>query len=95
MELEVQVGPQAEEMLTKKINPNDEEITEGKPVLIKLKQLLNPTVNIDSSVNRRSNSRCSDINNSSASSISSTSSRQRKHVIKVGAWEMLPQAVSK
>ncbi|TWW57989.1 Vitellogenin [Takifugu flavidus] len=49
VELEVQVGPQAEEMLMKKINLNDEEITEGKPVLIKLQRLLKPTVNSASS----------------------------------------------
>lgn len=102
MELEVQVGPQAEEMLMKKINVNDEEITEGKPVLIKLQRLLNPTVNSASAVNKN-NSRHSVFSYGSVRSVGSTSasnatsrlSGERKHVTKVGAWEMLLHAVSK
>ncbi|XP_056893096.1 vitellogenin-1-like isoform X2 [Takifugu flavidus] len=88
VELEVQVGPQAEEMLMKKINLNDEEITEGKPVLIKLQRLLKPTVNSASSVSGKSkgSSRGSDsrsvINlssgSTSASNTTSRSSRQKR-----------------
>lgn len=99
LELEVQVGPQAEEMLMKKIDLNDEEITEGKPVLVKLQRLLNTAVNrtsVKKGSKSNSNSRSSDLSNRSVRSIGSTSasnttsrsSGQRTHVIKVGAWKM-------
>lgn len=110
LELEVQVGPQAEAMLMKKINLSDEEITEGKPVLTKLKELLNPVADSTSSVNKRSNSNSNSRSRSSAfnyrsvknvsrgstsASIPTSRSSLRTRVTKVGASEMLPHAGSK
>lgn len=91
LELEVQVGPQAEAMLMKKINLNDEEITEGKPVLIKLKELLNPTVDSISSVDKRSNSNS---NSRSRSRSSAFSYRSVKNVSRGSTSASIPTSRS-
>ncbi|XP_023280903.1 vitellogenin-like, partial [Seriola lalandi dorsalis] len=42
LEMEIQVGPKAAEKLIKHINLSEEEIVEGRPVLMKLKRILAP-----------------------------------------------------
>nr|AIE43955.1 vitellogenin 1 [Misgurnus anguillicaudatus] len=88
LELEVQVGPKAAEMLNKQIILIDEETQEGKTILLKLREILeaeakNAPVSSKSSSsssssrnsrssNRSSNSRSSSSSSSSSSSISSS-----------------------
>ncbi|XP_073718322.1 vitellogenin [Misgurnus anguillicaudatus] len=81
LELEVQVGPKAAEMLNKQINLIDEETPEGKTILLKLREILeaqakNAPVSSKSSSSRSSsssrNSRSSSSSSSSSSSISSS-----------------------
>nr|AIE43959.1 vitellogenin 5 [Misgurnus anguillicaudatus] len=88
LELEVQVGPKATEMLNKQINLIDDETPEGKTILLKLREILeaeakNAPVSSKSSSSssrssssrtssRSSNSRSSSSSSSSSSSISSS-----------------------
>ncbi|XP_019735914.1 vitellogenin-1-like isoform X2 [Hippocampus comes] len=65
LEMLVQVGPKAAEKIIKKINLAEDEVIEGRPVLMKLKKLLNGTSSSSSS-------------SSSKSSSSSVSSRSRR-----------------
>lgn len=70
LEMEVQVGPKAAEKLIKQINLSEEEIIEGKPVLMKLKKILAPGL-------KNSTSSSSSSSSSSRSSRSSSSSSSR------------------
>ncbi|XP_073718320.1 vitellogenin [Misgurnus anguillicaudatus] len=82
LELEVQVGPKAAEMLNKQINLIDEETPEGKTILLKLREILEAEAknapvsskSSSSSSSRSSSSRSSSRSSNSRSSSSSSSS---------------------
>ncbi|XP_073718321.1 vitellogenin-like [Misgurnus anguillicaudatus] len=80
LELEVQVGPKAAEMLNKQIILIDEETQEGKTILLKLREILEaeaknaPVSSKSSSSSSSRNSRSSSRSSSSRSSSSSSSS---------------------
>ncbi|XP_070817970.1 vitellogenin-1-like isoform X2 [Chaetodon trifascialis] len=73
LEMEVQVGPKAAEKLIKQINLSEEEIAEGRPVLMKLKKILAPR--LKNATSRSSSSSSSSTYRSSSWSSSSSSSR--------------------
>ncbi|XP_022593896.1 vitellogenin-like [Seriola dumerili] len=77
LEMEIQVGPKAAEKLIKHINLSEEEIVEGRPVLMKLKRILAPGLKNGtlSSSSSSSSSRSSLRSNSRSSSSSLSSSR--------------------
>ncbi|XP_073718319.1 vitellogenin [Misgurnus anguillicaudatus] len=80
LEFEVQVGPKAAEMLNKQINLIDEETSEGKTILLKLREILeaqakNATSKSSSSSSSSRSSRNSRSSKSSSSSSRSSSSR--------------------
>ncbi|XP_060933408.1 vitellogenin-1-like [Limanda limanda] len=66
LEMEIQVGPKAAEKLIKQINLSEEEMVEGRPVLMKLRKILAP--------GRKNGSLSSSSSSSSASSSASSSS---------------------
>ncbi|XP_053287447.1 vitellogenin-1 [Pleuronectes platessa] len=68
LEMEIQVGPKAAEKLIKQINLSEEDIVEGRPVLMKLRKILAPGLKNGSSSS----------SSSSSSSASSSSSRSSK-----------------
>ncbi|XP_067272219.1 vitellogenin-like isoform X1 [Pseudorasbora parva] len=84
LELEVQVGPRAAERLLKQIRLIDEETTEGKAFLLKLREILEtedknrPVSSESSSSSRSSSSSSSRIISSSSSSSSMSLSRGTK-----------------
>ncbi|XP_067272221.1 vitellogenin-like [Pseudorasbora parva] len=84
LELEVQVGPRAAERLLKEIRLIDEETTEGKAFLLKLREILEtedknrPVSSESSSSSRSSSSSSSRIISSSSSSSSMSRSRGTK-----------------
>ncbi|GLD50056.1 vitellogenin-like isoform X1 [Lates japonicus] len=74
LEMEIQVGPKAAEKLIKQINLSEEEITEGQPVLMKLKGILVPGLRngtISSSISSSSRSKSFSASSSSSSHVSS------------------------
>ncbi|XP_076582010.1 vitellogenin-like isoform X2 [Chaetodon auriga] len=73
LEMEVQVGPKAAEKLIKQINLSEEEIVEGRPVLMKLKKILAPR--LKNATSSSSSSSGSSSYHSSSRSSSSSSSR--------------------
>uniref|UniRef100_A0A8C4IXH1 Phosvitin n=1 Tax=Dicentrarchus labrax TaxID=13489 RepID=A0A8C4IXH1_DICLA len=77
LEIEVQVGPKAAEKLIKQINLSEEEIIEGRPILMKLKKILAPGLknSTSSSSSSSRSSRSSLSSRSSSSSSRSSSSR--------------------
>uniref|UniRef100_A0A4W6F8P8 Uncharacterized protein n=1 Tax=Lates calcarifer TaxID=8187 RepID=A0A4W6F8P8_LATCA len=85
LEMEIQVGPKAAEKLIKQINLSEEEITEGQPVLMKLKGILVPGLRngtISSSSSSSSRSKSFSASSSSSSHVaalrSSSSSRSSR-----------------
>lgn len=76
LEIEVQVGPKAAEKLIKQINLSEEEIVEGRPVLMKLKKILAPGLKNGTIASSSSSSS----SRSSLSSRSSASSSSSSHV---------------
>ncbi|XP_045904896.1 LOW QUALITY PROTEIN: vitellogenin-like [Micropterus dolomieu] len=74
LQVEVQVGPKAAEKLIKQINLN-EEVVEGRPVLMKLKKILAPRLKNATSSSSSSSSRQSSSSSSASSSSSSSSSK--------------------
>nr|AWI62945.1 VtgAa [Scophthalmus maximus] len=75
LEIEIQIGPKAAEKLIKQINLSEEELVEGRPVLMKLKKILAPgrkNGTMSSSSSSSSSSRSSLQSSSSASSSSSS-----------------------
>ncbi|KAM8746385.1 vitellogenin-1-like [Acanthopagrus schlegelii] len=75
LEIEVQVGPKAAEKLIKQINLSEEEIIEGRPLLMKLRKILAPGLrNRTSSSSSSSSSSRSSLSSKSSSSSSSRSS---------------------
>uniref|UniRef100_UPI003AAA2895 vitellogenin-like n=1 Tax=Centroberyx gerrardi TaxID=166262 RepID=UPI003AAA2895 len=74
LEIEIQVGPKAAEKIIKQINLSEEEIVEGKPLLVKLKKIL---VSGLKNGTRSSSSSSSSLSASSRSSSSRSSLRSR------------------
>nr|BAD93695.1 vitellogenin [Verasper moseri] len=71
LEMEIQVGPKAAEKLIKQINLSEEEIVEGRPVLMKLKKILAPGLKNGSLSSSSSSSSSASSSSSSASSLAS------------------------
>uniref|UniRef100_UPI0037E8BB2B vitellogenin-1-like n=1 Tax=Semicossyphus pulcher TaxID=241346 RepID=UPI0037E8BB2B len=77
LEIEVQVGPRAAELIIKQINLSEEEIVEETPVLMKLNKILAPgrkngSLSSSSSSSSRSSSKSSSASSSSSSRASKT-----------------------
>ncbi|XP_070764345.1 vitellogenin-1-like [Enoplosus armatus] len=80
LEIEVQVGPKAAEKLIKQISLSEEEIIEGRPVLMKLRKILAPGLK-----NGTSSSSSSSLSSRSSSASSSSSSRVSSKAIDAAA----------
>lgn len=74
LEMEVQVGPMAAAKLIKQINLSEEEIVEGRPVLMKLNKILAPGLKNGTSFSSSSSSSSRSSLSSRSSSVSSSSS---------------------
>uniref|UniRef100_A0A4W6F771 Uncharacterized protein n=1 Tax=Lates calcarifer TaxID=8187 RepID=A0A4W6F771_LATCA len=83
LEMEIQVGPKAAEKLIKQINLSEEEITEGQPVLMKLKGILVPGL--------RNGTISSSSSSSSRSKSFSASSSSSSHVVNFARYDLSSQ----